>query len=306
MKRDFHTLRIASLLALTLCAGSACTPSGPGEPLLTADPARTGTDGTDGPNGAATVRLVTQARVTERVNVSVVFPADSQGNLVRPATPYPIVLFIHGGLVPFEQYSWLSKHFASRGYVVVGAAHVLDLAIFQPDNSVAALNVVRVASTIAGHTLEGAVSAQSPVIAMGHSLGGVLAAWQWTDHPMQGVVLISTYPSSDGVRMPALNTPVLSISGSEDGQARVPDVTAGWQRFTSPKLLAIVDGMNHYNWTDANPTRSADRPATRPVEQTRRDAVRLLDAWLDATAKQSPTAQQLLSNGMFSGVQITR
>jgi alpha-beta hydrolase superfamily lysophospholipase len=254
------------------------------------------------------VNLLTQARVTERVNVTVVFPADSQGNLRRPVAPsfYPIVLFIHGGLVPFDQYRWLARHFATRGYVVVGAAHVLDLAVFQPDNSLAALRAVRAASTVAGHTLEGAVGATSPVIVMGHSLGGVIATWEWTNQPMQGVVLLASYPATDAVATPALQSPVLSISGSQDGQAHVEDVTRGWQRFASPKLLAIVDGMNHYNWTDANPTVPSDRPATRPLDQVRRDALRVIDSWLDATAKQDADAAQRLTAAMFAGVMVTR
>lgn len=295
-----------TLLAALTTSSLACGPTGPGEAVLPADPARNGTDGLEGPFGVASVHMITQVRVTERVNLDVYFPADSQGNLDRVHAPYPIVLFIHGGLVPFEQYKWLSKHFATRGYVVIGAAHALDLAVFQPDNSMAALRSVRSASIITGHTLEGAVNNGSPVVAMGHSLGGVIATWEWTNYPLQGVALLASFPADDAVAMPALNSPVLAISGSEDGQAHAEDVTRGLQRFTAQKLLAIVNGMNHYNWTDNNPTVASDRPATRPVEQTRRDALRVLDTWLDATTRFDPAAQQQLATGTFAGVTITR
>ena len=72
-------LRGFALFAV-IAALAGCSPTGPGTPLTAADPARDGRDGTMGPFATATVRLVTQARVSERVSLDVIFPSDSTGN----------------------------------------------------------------------------------------------------------------------------------------------------------------------------------------------------------------------------------
>jgi predicted dienelactone hydrolase len=291
-----------------LGALGACTPTGPGTPAIPPSSARAGTDGADGPFGAARVWLLTQARVTERVWLEVHFPADASGNLARDRAPYPTVVLVQGGLVAVERYRWLAQHFATRGYVVVSPAHALDLAIFQPENATASLRALRAATSVPGHTLEGAVSPTGRVVAMGHSLGGVISVWQWIDRGFDGVALLASRPA-DGSRIDLRpGAPVLSITGSADGLASVESVTRGFSAFSAPRMLAVVDGMNHFDWTDEATAgeMARDRPATRPRERTRIDALRVIDTWLDATLRADPAAARALDVGMFAGVTVTR
>ncbi|MDP3275440.1 MAG: alpha/beta hydrolase [Deltaproteobacteria bacterium] len=297
-----------SLLALSLTLSSACMPTGPGTVERTPDPARNGSDGSEGAYGAALVTIQTQARVTERVTVDVVFPSDSAGNLDRRGAPYPVIVFTQGGLVPSDRYRWLAKHFATRGYVTLSTRHVLDLAIFQVDNGTAALQALRRTASTPGHTLANAVAPTGPVVAMGHSLGGVIASWQWVQYGYAGVVLLASFPEGSAEVSLRAGTPVLSITGDRDGLARVPDVTAGLLRFSPPRLLAVVQGMNHFDWTEgASPSElSRDQSPTRPQTATRTDALRVIDTWLDATLRSDPQAQQALTLGSFSGVTVSR
>jgi predicted dienelactone hydrolase len=287
---------------------TACSPSGPGAVTVAPSPARDGRDGADGPFGASRVTVLTQARVYERVTIEVTFPSDATGNLRRDRAPFPTVVFAAGGLVTSARYRWIADHIATRGFVVVAPDYTLDLAIASPDNTNAALLAVRRAAQTAGHTLEGAIRSDGKVAAMGHSLGSVIATWQWADYNYDGVVLIAGLPA-DGSRLERrAGSRVLSITGSQDGSALLPDVTRGFLSFSRPRMLAVVEGMNHYDWTDgataANLAR--DMPSTRPQSATRRDGMRVIDTYLDAVLRGDAAATAALDNGAFEGVTVTR
>lgn len=295
-------------MVLAAITTAACGPTGPGAVSVSPSSARDGRDGNDGAFGAARVTILTQARVNERVTIDVTFPSDASGNLRRDRAPFPTVVFASGGLVSSARYRWIADHLATRGYVVVAPDYTLDLAIASPDNTHAAVLALRRAAETTGHTLERAVRSDGKVVAMGHSLGAVIATWQWIDHAYDGVVLLAGFPA-DGTQLERrAGSRVLSVTGSEDGSAPVADVTAGFMRFSRPRLLAVVDGMNHYDWTDgataANLAR--DRPATRPQSATRRDALRVIDTFVDAVLNSDSAALNALDSGTFAGVTVTR
>jgi predicted dienelactone hydrolase len=76
-----------------------------------------------------------QARVTEGLDVDVIYPSDSQGAVDRSGAPYPVIVFVQGGLVTVQRYQWLTAHLASRGYVVLAPHHQLDLPVLEVETA---------------------------------------------------------------------------------------------------------------------------------------------------------------------------
>jgi hypothetical protein len=247
------------------------------ELLLAPDPDRVDAPfGELGPYGAAWVRDRAQARVTDVVAFDVIYPAEADAS---PAVSgAPVIVFIHGGLVAPERYHWLAIHAASRGWVTVLPEADLHLAITGPANGDLALDRLLERSDRPG-PLQGLAGDQA--LGMGHSLGGVLAAGQFARDPrLDALVLLASFPADSTPTEDAAG-PVLALTGATDvfDDERLAVQLA---RFPGPTTSAWVDGMNHYAWTDdATPAElDGDGPQTRPVDATRADALRFLDAWL--------------------------
>ncbi len=269
------------------------------------DAARTGDAGADGPFGAAFVRARTQARLSEQVAYEVDYPAAADGTPDAAGAPDPVVVLEQGGLVAPQRYRWLAAHLATRGYVVVLADHTADLAITQVDNGRLALDAV-----VGGRGPAAALVAPAgPVAVIGHSLGGVVGTWEWlADDRLTALGLLASYPQDGDPVGNRAGSPELSLAGTDDGQASVADVRAGFGRFSAPKVLGVVSGMTHFAWTD-NPSaseRAKDGQLGRPLAEVRRDALGLLDTWLDAVLRHDPAAEQRLATGTFPGVAVTR
>ena len=293
----------ATLLAGLLCL-AACGPKGP-TAVTAPDTARTGDAGADGPFGAAFVRARTQARLSEQVAYEVDYPATADGTPDPAGSPDPVVVLEQGGLVAPPRYRWLAAHLATRGYVVVMADHTADLAITQVDNGRLALDAV-----LGGRgPAAGLVDPGGPVAVVGHSLGGVVATWEWlADDRLTALGLLASYPQDGDPVGDRAGSPELSLAGTDDGQASVADVRAGSERFAAPKVLGVVSGMTHFAWTD-DPKASElakDGHLGRPLAEVRRDALGLLDTWLDAVLRHDPGAAQRLASGTFPGVEVTR
>lgn len=265
-------------LAIATACGVGCAPLSAPERLVDPCAACTGDDGTDGPFGAALTTFDLQVRLTDARHVDVVIPADPLDG------PLPVVVFLHGGFVPEDRYRWFGEHLATRGYVTVLPHHELSLAILEPGNGAAALDEVIRLAGLDGNPLTGLVSAHSAVATAGHSLGGVLAARQWlVDPEVDGLILLASEPAPGDPVEDGGTRPVLSLVGSEDGKIDADAVADAARRFVGPTFVGVVDGMNHYDWTDdAKPGELAsDNPSTRPLAAARTDAWRLIDAWLD-------------------------
>jgi hypothetical protein len=143
---------------------------------------------------------------------------------------------------------------------------------------------------------------------MGHSLGGVVATWEWIDQSYAAVALIASFPADTSRLLGTPNARSLFIVGSEDRRVDRDTLRRGFAVFAGQKLLATVDGMNHYDWTDGATASelSTDGASTRPIAQSRRDAWRVIDAWADTALRDDPAAQQQFASGTFAGVQVQR
>ncbi len=126
---------------------------------------------------------------------------------------------------------------------------------------------------------------------------------QWADDPsLAGLILLASYPAS-GTDV-AGERPVLALVGSEDGASSPEEVAPRLDVFDDDTLFyGVVDGLNHYGWTDdAKPSElRGDGPETRPRDEARHDALRVLDTWLDAWLRDDADAQDRLDTP-FAGV----
>lgn len=281
-----------SLLPLLLaCAGPPTL-----EPRLAADPARDGAEGADGPWGAARFERRWTARVTDHVDSTVFVPVDGAG---EPLPEAPAVVFVQGGLVAPERYEWLAEHFATRGYAVLLPHHPLDLAIDEIGNASAAWTGVRSDPDVAAWVGEEAVVA-------GHSLGGVVAVKNWLAlEAFVGVTLLASYPAGGDDPARREGSPALVFEGATDGSAAAADVEAGFARFADPRWLAVVEGMNHYAWTDdASAEDLAGDGVTEDVPGVRRRALAVWDPWLDMVLRDDSAGADRLREP-FEGVEVT-
>jgi pimeloyl-ACP methyl ester carboxylesterase len=297
---------VALLAASTAFSCADGSPRGPGAIVATPQPLASGTDGTDGPRAAARVTVHANVRVDELLDVEVTFPATAEGSLDPNGAPHPAVVFVHGGFVDASRYRWLSTHLATRGYVVIAPTHFADLAILETDNAILALRAVQHAAAGTG-TLANAISRDEShphAVVMGHSLGGVVAARQWIAHPFEGLVLLAGYAGEGDPVTSRTGSSVLSLVGANDVvRATAMDYITGFHAFPTPRLFASITGMNHMAWADETTADELenDGPETRPVPIVRRDALRILDLWLDETLLGDPEAQRALMATSFPG-----
>lgn len=279
----------------------ACAPTSEAELLLDPDITRLGLDGSYGPNGVA-FSSFRAARATGRsFDVDLHFPATEDAEMVEGE--HPMVVVIQGGAVEHERYLWMGEHLASRGYIVLTPEYPRDLAIFGSNRTHEASDRARNLAEDGDPILAGAIDPQ-PAALMGHSLGGTVAIKQWLRHEdtFGPLVVVSSY-AAGGDKVEDSTLPVLSISGELDGSAELADVRAGAERFGNA-TLAVVEGMNHYDWVDEVTQEERDKedsPSTRPAEESRQDAWRVIDAYLDAEMMGSGEAWD---EGDYAGVTL--
>lgn len=234
--------------------------------------------------------------------LEIVFPSDEGGDLA--VEDAPAIVLVHGGFAEPARYRWMAIHWATRGYVVAMPRADWLLAITQTGNGDVALDLLREEAAGDG-PLAGVVAPDGPVAVAGHSLGGVIATLQWADDPgVEGLMLFASYPSAGTDLSEASGKPVVALAGSTDEVAPREEIESALERLDDPLWYGVVDGLNHYGWTD-DPSPSElrrDGPETRPVADARRDAHRVLDTWLDAWLLDDPDALLRL-DGSFPGVE---
>ena len=264
------------------------------ETLLLPDPTRDGADGSDGPWGVARIDRVYPTRVSDAVETIVLAPYQ-----IGSDGTFPTVVFDHGGFVDPERYLWMAQHVASRGYVVALPRFPLLLAITAPGNSAAALDGV----------LGDSYGASLPAAVGGHSLGGVTGTMAWVDDPrFEGVFVLASFPAASTDVEGRTGGAVISLIGDEDGSADLGATESGFARFPEPRLFGLIAGLTHYGWTDdaSAADLANEQVPSRPVDEARRDAMRIYDPWLDATVRDDPDAQALLDGGAFPNVTVSR
>lgn len=279
--------RRIAVAALALVAG--CGPTA-WSVRLPADASRTGLDGLDGPLEVAGTTVRVQARVTDDLQIDLLVPRED-GVALADA---PTVILVQGGLVAPERYAWLGVHLASRGFAVALPHHASDLAIFESANAGIAWDALAEGA--------GGPAFGEPRAVAGHSLGGVVAAMAFADGGWDALGLFASFPAA-GTDAEGSGGPVLALIGSDDGATALEDARAGAARFPDPAWFGVVDGMNHYGWTDDPSERdlAGDGVASRPVPDARRDAQAVIDAFLDAALRGDPDAEARLESA-FPGV----
>ena len=247
-------------------------------------------------------------RVTESTRVEVHAPI-AEDDALLPG-PYPPVVFVHGGLVEPERYRWWAEHVASRGYVVMTATHPADLAIFAQGTSSEVLDQVRDASEDPAHPLYRSLDPTAPAAIAGHSLGGVVAARTFVEDPgdFATVGIIASFPADWDDLTTRAGEPVLSIVGANDGSADLTRVEDAILAQPDPRLYAVVEAFNHYDWADgvSEAELARDGERARPVDEARADAMRVISVWLDAWLKDDAEALEDWSSTDFPGVEETR
>ncbi|WP_257457724.1 alpha/beta hydrolase family protein [Archangium lipolyticum] len=201
------------------------------------------------PTPIAEALFQVRARHTDLVPVRVVFPSDAQGRPARPidGSRLPALVFIHGGLVPPEDYLWLAEALASRGFVVALPSHPLELALSAPDNGRFARELL--VSPPEDSLLQGLVDPARIAVA-GHSLGGVVASTLALDGGFAALALFASYPNpADAPRVPSLAVPSLSLAGELDCTAPLPRVRDEASRLPTPSVFAVLQGVTHYQFT---------------------------------------------------------
>ncbi len=274
------------MLLLTLLIG--CTQP---EPELLAD-------------GVCQAQLSAQARVSERVRYALTYPCE---DVDTPDTSVTMLAgFVQGGFVAPDRYGWMEEHLASNGWVVVRPKHPADLAIDAADNTTIAAEDLRWRSGREG-LLQDLLSEQQHTAIMGHSLGGVVAAMQWTAHPQdwEGLFIIASYPA-EGTDVGSRQGPVLSLMGDTEEQSHLQTFEASQARFQGPTLWGRVQGMNHFAWTDdPNPDELAgDGPLERDLEEIRADVLGVMDTWLAGELLGDAAALEQLEDPDFPGVEV--
>lgn len=292
------------LLLSPLLLACRPVPTEAGQVWTAPDAARDGALGLDGPHGAAFVAFPVLARATDVVPVEVFFPSDAEGWPAGSAAP--VVLFVQGGSVDAARYRWLLAHLATRGAVGVLADHARDLAFFEADDSLWAWRRLEALAAQPG-TLEGLVAPGGPVAVAGHSLGAVVAAGLWGgEAEIDALAMLAGYPASDGMAAARAGSPALALAGETDEKATVETVEEQTAEFADPFWFGVVEGMNHYAWTDDASARdlAGDGPVEGDLAAVRAHALAVLDAFFDAALTGDADAAARLDQGDFPGVAL--
>ena len=211
--------------------------------------------------GVSRAEFEVRTNGTDLVKVAVLFPSTAAGSPL--GTSRPAVVFIQGGFVGTERYEWQAEAVARAGYVVVLPENELDLAFFSVDYGQAARGLL--VSPPNGSLLEDLVNPDRIAVA-GHSLGSVVAMKLALGGGFAAVVLEAGYPdSADTAAAMAFTKPSLSLAGELDCSAQLASVRAGWNTIGAPTAFTVLEGVTHYQFTDAD-TEDRERDCTPSVE----------------------------------------
>ncbi len=276
-------------------------------PHIGADAAREGLPGEMGPWGAASWDVRVRTRATDEVPLTFYVPVDDQGGPIGGQVP--VVVFSHGGLVAPHRYHWIAEHLATRGYAVVFPTYPSLLGILTPGNSITGLDAFWDEVEDDDSPLDGYADRGAPVAVAGHSLGGVVAAMHFEqDEDIDALLMQASFPSRpQKVADVQDGRPVLGITGSTDSISP-SEFRDEWSAFGSPFASAVVQGMNHYAWTDdvleTERGNRKDGELKRPIDAVRDDAWIVMDGFLDASLKGDEEAWTYVLDNLPSTVDL--
>ena len=271
-------LATTALIVVATIWAAACSES---EPIFLVEPS---TDEV-GDYGVAVVERDFRVRVDDTVSTLIYLPSDGSRSLADG--PFEVVLLLHGGLVEAHEYAWLARHLTRRGFAVVAPEHAFDLAIFSTGNGPAVLDAVDRASNRSGDLLEGRIS-DTPAIATGHSLGGVVATKTWLRAPerVSHLLLLQSVPDeADAEDLEDRRSAgrVFAIGGERDGRIPPDEIADELHLFDADVPLAVVEGQNHFQLVDGpEPSRfEADNEASVEESVGRRRLLETVDVFID-------------------------
>ena len=193
-------------------------------------------------------------------------PAPGAGGMRPPGSPVGLIIY-PGGFVQPEAYAPVARKIAVAGHPVVIVPVTLRLAFFDVDAAAP-------------------VPAAFPDVTLwavgGHSLGGVASAWFAHAHPRQvaGLVLWASY-TDEGHSLADAVTPVLSVSGTLDGNVTSERVAASRLTLPPTTRYVTIDGGNHAQF-GAYRFQLNDAPAAISREQQHQAIADATVAFLDA------------------------
>lgn len=279
-------LRLLFLLVALSLAAAAC--GGEGFVVIDApDDKQTVELGEDGTYGVGWVERTLRVRGDRTVQTDIFLPLETVDRTAEG--PFPVVVGIQGGLVDQDGYRWLYRHIASRGYVVLAPHHPTKLAIFQSGNGAEVLQAARTLAERTSGPVAGMLDDER-AMAIGHSLGGVVAAKNWLYAPQHfsHLGLLASYPAPwENYDREASRDEdeVLSIIGSEDDRTEDPPRKSkeGLDRIEEPGTYAVIDGMNHYQWGALPSTGNLRNDGTQLIDTdvARQRALVMFDAFLE-------------------------
>ncbi|MCP4503401.1 MAG: hypothetical protein GY822_26005 [Deltaproteobacteria bacterium] len=264
---------VALVLVPFLVVTPGCFESRGTAPILDEAPDADGLEGLRGPFGVERAYLSRAG-----VDVEVTLPVGEGAH----QTP---VIVVQGGGVVKERYRWLTEHLTTRGFTVLNTQHVFDFAIFDVDASLRALEAVKADPQFAGRI------ANVPAVAIGHSLGGVIAAKIWNQagpDVIQHLILLASLPDEADSFPPNGERIVFSISGTRNGRTTSQEFFDGSRAFVDAAEVYVVtiEGMNHYQFV-SDPTDDElanDGAATIDIEVAQQTALSLIDRLCDDAA----------------------
>ena len=277
-------LPLLLLVPLVGCTPAELTPWPGLEPG--ADPLLPGSDG-----GWDVAYYETTYRVRGDRSVTTEVMVPMSGDEVATG-PFPAVLLVQGGAVTVDRYRWLAAHMASRGFVVFSPHHLWNLALFQTGNGLDTLDAARRLAKEGDTFLP--LDPNLPGLAVGHSLGGVAASSAWLDPDLvRNLVLFASTPNPNddlSVRE-GLSGRVMSVTGSADGLISPQTVVESAAVFPVDTRVAMVEGMNHFQFTDDPSSKDLEKEPVPTVDtrEGRRLAQFLLDVALAEVAGEDIT-----------------
>lgn len=145
------------------------------------------------------------------------------------------IIIYPGALVESTSYAGLAHQLQKIGYNVYLIESPLNLPILDDK---AALNIIQ----------ENALSSQN-VVLIGHSLGGVVAAYNAQElleqhKGLAGLIFLASYPSSH-TDLSQANFPILSITAEHDQVINQASYIASKERLPKSTLYSTIQGGNH-------------------------------------------------------------
>lgn len=282
-----HRARLTKLFPVSIALLALLGASPPGCPPLATPPPSTALD-EPGPYEVASYDYFYSTSFG-LVQSTITYPASSD------EAPYPAVVMAPGYCAIAGWQTWVGKHLASHGYVVLTFTDPTFCSSTQYGQDVgmeAGFEVLASEGSTSGRPIFGRVDLARRAT-IGHSMGaGTAAKVSTTDGAVRAAVMMG----GGGLGEPLvseISVPLLLMAGDLDCQAGYLDDLTTYDVLAGvPKQVVVIAGANHSGFTDEGSLGDVlgpalgDCPRTIEVEDHQhRLARRYFTAWLDHFVK---------------------